>query len=246
MFKIMATEFLKSDSFNRQFQKTGKSPVARLIGLSGILSTWNKQRVGKVVNGKEADLSMDDIQILKNLIENETSRLKLDNAGIVADQILFLVIGAIKLQVQNNSEKPWQLVNQSITSFLTPPRQNQKLMMSLSLLTFIVMIGFAIVLLNPRTNHKTNDGMNPLDTTTNASINQAGSKTVSNLVALYTAMKKGDCQLPQAAMLQPQEREAFISFVNEGKVDINTADSLKNALTYANCLYPQKLMNSPL
>jgi len=241
----MATEFLKSDRFNMQFQKAGKSPLARLIGLSGILSDWNRQRIGNVINGKEADLSMDDIQILKNMIENETSRLKLDNAGIVADQILFLVIGAIKLQVQNNSEKPWQLVNQSITNFLTPPKRNQKFMMSLSLLTFIIM-GFAIVVLSPHINNKTDDGMNPLDTSTNASINQAGSKTVANLVALYTAMKNGDCQLPQAAMLQPQEREAFISFVNEGKVDINTADSLKNALTYANCLYPQKLMNSPL
>ncbi len=241
----MATEFLKSDRFNVQFQKAGKSPLARLIGLSDILSDWNRQRIGNVINGKEADLSIDDIQILKNMIENETSRLKLDNAGIVADQILFLVIGAIKLQVQNNSEKPWQLVNQSITNFLTPPKRNQKFMMSLSLLTFIIM-GFAIVVLSPHINNKTDDGMNPLDTTTNASINQSGSKTVANLVALYTAMKKGDCQLPQAAMLQPQEREAFISFVNEGKVDINTADSLKNALTYANCLYPQKLMNSPL
>ena len=242
----MATEFLKSDRFNMQFQKAGKSPLARLIGLSGILSDWNRQRIGNVINGKEADLSIDDIQILKNMIENETSRLKLDNAGIVADQILFLVIGAIKLQVQNNSEKPWQLVNQSMTNFLTPPKRTPKLIMSLSLLTFIIIMGFAITLLNLRTNNKTNDGMNPLDTTTNTSINQAGSKTVSNLVALYTAMKKGDCQLPQAAMLQPQERAAFISFVNEGKVDINTADHLKNALNYANCLYPQKLMNSPL
>jgi hypothetical protein len=242
----MASEFLKSDSFNMQFQKAGKSPVARLTGLSGILSNWNKERVGKVINGKEADLSMGDIQILKNLIETETSRLKLDNAEIVADQILFLVIGAIKLQVQNSSEKPWELVNQSITNFLTPQNATKKLQMSLYLLTFIVIMGFAIVLLKPNTNNAVNDGANPLDIAADASVNQAGSKTVSNLVELYKSMKNGDCQLPQAAMLQPQEREAFISFINEGKVDINTADSLKNALTYANCMYPQKLMNSPL
>jgi len=242
----MASEFLKSDSFNMQFQKTGKSPAARLIGLAGILSNWNKQRVGKVTNGKEADLSIDDIQILKNLIEKETSRLRLDNAEIVADQILFLVIGAIKLQVQNRSEKPWELVNQSITNFLAPQNQTRKLLTSVYFLTFIVIMGFAIVLLRPHTNNPASDGANPLDIAADTTINQAGSKTVSNLVELYKAMKNGDCQLPQAAMLQPQEREAFISFVNEGKVDINTAESLKNALTYANCLYPQKLMNSPL
>lgn len=85
----MASEFLKSDSFIMQLQKSGKSPIARLTGLSAILSSWNKQRIGKIINGKEADLSIDDIQILKNLIENETSRLKLENAEIVSDQILF-------------------------------------------------------------------------------------------------------------------------------------------------------------
>ncbi len=239
----MTTEFLKSDSFNMQFQKTGKSPAARLIGLSGILSNWNKQRIGKVINGKEADLSINDIQILKNLIENETSRLKLNNAEIIADQILFMLIGAIKLQIQNNSDKPWELVNQSISNFLSPKKSPQKLMVSLSVFTVIVIMGLAITILNTNRKMQTNHMDNPLDT---AAISHNGSETVSNLVGLYNAMKSGVCQLPQAAMLQPQEREAFLAFINEGKVDINTADSLKNALTYANCLYPQKLMNSPL
>jgi len=242
----MASEFLKSDSFNIQLQKSGKSPIARLTGLSAILSNWNKQRVGKIINGKEADLSIEDIQILKNLIEKETSRVKLENAEIVSDQILFLVIGAIKLQVQNSSEKPWDLVNQSITNFLTPDYSPRKIQMSLYFLTFIVIMGFTIVLLKPNTKSAVNDGSVPLNETVDTSINQPGSETVSKLVELYKSMKNGDCLLPQAAMLQPLEREAFISFVNEGKVDINTAENLKSALTYTNCLYPQKLMNNPL
>ena len=76
--------------------------------------------------------------------------------------------------------------------------------------------------------------------------NESGSNTIASLVNLYEAMKNGDCQLPQAAMLHPTEREAFISFVNEGKVDINTASYLKSALNYTACLYPQKLMSQPL
>ncbi|CAN4276873.1 hypothetical protein MCEMSEM29_01965 [Methylophilaceae bacterium] len=242
----MASEFLKSDSFIMQLQKSGKSPIARLTGLSAILNNWNKQRIGKIINGKEADLSIDDIQILKNLIENETSRLKLENAEIVSDQILFLVIGAIKLQVQNSSEKPWDLVNQSITNFLTTDHSPRKIQMSLYFLTFIVIMGFSIVLLKPNSKNAVTDNSVPLNVITDTSINQPGSETVSNLVELYKSMKNGDCALPQAAMLQPQEREAFISFVNEGKVDINTAENLKSALTYTNCLYPQKLMNNPI
>jgi hypothetical protein len=118
--------------------------------------------------------------------------------------------------------------------------------MSLYFLTFIVIMGFSIVLLKPNSKNAVTDNSVPLNVITDTSINQPGSETVSNLVELYKSMKNGDCALPQAAMLQPQEREAFISFVNEGKVDINTAESLKSALTYTNCLYPQKLMNNPL
>lgn len=242
----MPSEFLKSDSFNTQLQKTGKSPVARLTGLVAILSHWNKQRVGKVINGKEGDLSIEDIQILKNVIENETSRLKLQNGEIVADQILFLVVGAIKLQIQNSSDNPWELVNQSIANFLTPNNSIKKLQFSLYFLTTIVIIGFAIVLLKPKTKTSVIDDSTPFNTSAKTTIKQDGSERVANLIELYRSMKNGDCQLPQAAMLQPQEREAFISFVNEGKVDINTAESLKKALSHANCLYPQKLMNSPL
>jgi hypothetical protein len=241
----MASEFLKSDNFNKQLQKTGRSPLARLTGLSAILSSWNRQRIGNAINGKEADLSIDDIQILKSLIENETSSLKLHNAEIVSDQILFLVIGAIKLQIQNGTEKPWELVNQSIKNFLMPNNSIKKLQVSLYSLTFIIFMGFAIILLKPKTASSVIDDPTPFNERADTTINQAGSETVSNLIELYISMKKGDCQLPQAAMLQPQEREAFISFINEGKVDINSAESLKNALTYANCLYPQKLMNSP-
>jgi hypothetical protein len=161
MLKIMASEFLKSDSFNMQLQKAGKSPVARLTGLSGILSSWNKQRVGKDVIGKEANLSIEDIQILKDLIEAETSRLKLDISEIVADQILFLVIGAIKLQVQNCSEKPWELVNQSTKKFLSPQNETKKLQMSLYFLMITAIMGLAIVLLKPSTKNAVIYGANP-------------------------------------------------------------------------------------
>jgi hypothetical protein len=242
----MVNEFLKSDSFNEQIEQSGKTPVARLNGLTKILCNWNKQRIGKIINDREADLSLEDIKILKSIIEVEARRLRLKNCETVTDQILFLVIGAIKLQVQNKSEKPWELVNLSITHFLTPQYLIKKRQMSLYFLTLIIIIGFLISLLNPYKNDRTGIRPDFPDISSDSSMNEAGNKTVSNLVDLYSVMKKGDCQLPQAAMLQPKEREAFIMFVNEGRVDISTAENLKNALTYASCLYPQKLMNNPL
>ena len=239
----MSVEFLKLNSLNRKISDMGESPSQRLIGLSKTLSEWNTSRIGKVKNGKEADLTINNIQTLKKLIENEVKKSKVNNIDVVTDQILFLFIGAIKLQIQNNSDKPWKLVDQSISNFLTYEKQPQKNLLLLSMLTIIVIIGFSFSFLNNHKNKSRIDSNNPLDIST---INESGSETVSSLVNLYEAMKSGDCQLPQAAMLQSGEREAFISFVNEGKVDIKTAPRLKNALNYATCLYPQKLMNHPL
>ena len=56
-------------------------------------------------------------------------------------------------------------------------------------------------------------------------------------------MKSGTCQLPQAAMLAPEQREAFLMFVNHGTVDVQHVENLRLALAYVNCLYPQELMH---
>lgn len=237
----MKTEFLKSEEFLNQFQRSGKTPLARLKGLSNILNQWNQRRIGNVIKGDEADLSINDVNVLKDLVHKEISKLKLINADIVSDQILFLLIGAIKMQIQSNSAQPWVLVNKSINDFVRPRRFTISLFMVLSLLTFVAVFSFLAIQLSI-TKKQNTDFLSEESLT---SFNEVGSNTVNNLITIYNKMKEGDCQLPQVAMLQPQDREAYILFINDGKVDINTANDLKNALKHVSCLYPQKLMNKP-
>ncbi len=144
----MSLEFLKLNSLNQKISQLGETPSKRLMGLSRTLSEWNASRIGKVKNGKEADLTIDNIQTLKKLIEKEVKKSKVNNIDVVTDQILFLFIGAIKLQIQNNSDKPWKLVDQSISNFLTYEKQPQKNILLLSMLTIIVIIGFSFTFLN--------------------------------------------------------------------------------------------------
>src|SRR5690606_13329632 len=160
---------------------------------------------------------------------------------IVADQILFLAIGAIRLQLQNDSEKPWELVNSSIASFLRPGKSYNPLLIGISAVSVAMVFVISMVTLQTA-NHSAPDGLFKQDISGTAVISEAGMNSVSNLVAIYQRMQKGECQLPQAAMLHAEEREAFISFVNHGHVDIDTAGNLKKSLQYVNCLYPQKLM----
>lgn len=237
----MAYVTLDSEDFRSQFQQSGNSPMSRLKNLGKTLSIWNKARSAKVKNGKEADLSIEDIRSLRLLINTEIGRIKLNNPEIVADQILFLVIGAIRLQLQNNSEKPWELVNSSIASFLRPEKPYNPLLIGTSAISIAMVFTISMVTFQTAT-HPAPTGLFEEDVSGAAVVSEAGVNSVSNLVAIYRKMQEGECQLPQAAMLQAEEREAFISFVNHGHVDIDTANNLKKSLQYVNCLYPQKLM----
>lgn len=239
----MGNNFFSSEAFKSQLQKTGKSPLARLNGLSDIVSSWNQERISNA-NSAADDLSIADINILKDIIHAEIKRLKLKNSEVVSDQILFMLIGAIKLQVQNKSARPWELVNQSISNFTKPEKSGgNRALITLVLISLIIM--FSVVTKNNFL-HKNIESPDVFNQPNVSSVNELGNSTVSNLVSMHNKMKEGNCQLPQAAMLQPQDREAFIAFINEGKVEIGTADNLKSALGYVHCLYPQKLMDMPL
>lgn len=238
----MLNSFFSSNEFQSQLQRAGRSPVARLQGLSDILSKWNQARTSEPGNAK-TDLSITDINILKDIIHTETSRLKLNNAEVVSDQILFMMIGAIKLQIQNKSAQPWALVNQSISNFTKPEKSKHLPLFTLIFITVAVVFG---AVMNHRFSHRNTESPDIFRPENRVSVNESSSATVNNLVGMYNKMKEGNCQLPQAAMLQPQDREAFIAFINAGKVEIGTAANLSNALGYVHCLYPQKLMDKPL
>lgn len=238
----MENSFFSSNEFRSQLLTAGRSPIARLNGLSDILSKWNQQRISGL-NSTGADLSITDINILKDIIHTETSRLNLKNAEVVSDQILFMLIGAIKLQTQNRSAKPWALVNQSISNFTKPEKPKNLPLIALGFATLIVVFG---AVTNSNFSHKNVESSDVFNVENRSSANESSSATVNNLVSMYNKMKEGNCQLPQAAMLQPQDREAFIAFINAGKVEIGTAANLNNALGYVHCLYPQKLMDKPL
>jgi len=75
-----------------------------------------------------------------------------------------------------------------------------------------------------------------------ASTSTADPVTISMLQLAYNKMKSGTCQLPQAAMLPERQRQAFLAFVNQGTIDVNNVENLRQAFGYVSCLYPQELM----
>lgn len=228
---------LRSEHFRTQFLASGKTPSERLLGLSKLLSNWNKGTTLEKTQPKlGADLSIQDVVLLKAWIYSETGKAKVENPEIVADQILFLLIGAMRLQTQNDSEQPWVLVDQSIKNFLQAKRKNNTALLVTSI---VITAGLGGMIMT------TNNKADLATLSSESSINVVVPVALSTLANVYSKIKDGDCQLPQAAMLPPEQRQVYISFINDGNVDLENVENLKLALGLVNCLYPQKLMQKP-
>lgn len=244
----MNADILATLGLRQKVQVSGKTSRARLLGLSSQLSSWNTLRnsaqSSSAQNSKvqPKDLSIEDVHFLKEIIHAEIKKTAVKHPDVVSDQILFLVIGAIQIQSQNHSNDAWKLVDQSIQNFLKPEKDKRTLLFGFTAIALTIICVSATMLLSPKLNSSANDlvlGESPSTVTTGTT----DPVTISLLLLIYNKMKDGTCQLPQAAMLPPEQRQAFLSFINEGKVDVRNVANLKLALGYVNCLYPQELMH---
>lgn len=212
---------------------------ASLLALPSQLNSWNIERISaNNMRGQSQDLSIEDVHALKEIIYAAVKKSAVKNADVVSDQMLFFVIGAIQIQAQNGSDDAWKLVNRSIQNLAKPAPEKRHFAMSFAAIVLIVCVLGMV-------NFKAT--MQPAATVPQAIlptsiIGVTDPVTISMLELAYKKMKAGTCQLPQAAMLPIEQRQAFLVFINKGIVDVHNVKDLRLALGYVNCLYPQELM----
>ena len=241
-FNDSNAEILAALGLRQQVLGSGKTPKSRLLGLSLQLSQWNAARnAAKMINARVHDLSIEDVDLLKEIIHSEIKKTSVKHAEVVSDQILFLVIGAIQIQSQNQSADAWKLVDQSIQNFLKPAQDKRTLMLGLTATLIAAIFISVALLLRPPAKEQLVVAKPAAES---FSAGDTDAVTVSMLLVIYNKMKDGTCQLPQAAMLPQTQRAAYLAFINQGVVDVRHLADLKLALAYVNCLYPQQLMHS--
>ena len=243
--RLLNIGYLGSLGFLKNLASYKRTSNAHLLRLSSQLSRWNLERISnKNSNGQALDLTLDDVNALKELIQVAINKASVKYPETIYDQLLFLTIGAIQVQSQTGSDKAWALVNQSIQSFLSA--QKNKRLFSFGLLTAAILICLSLTTVPIPKTHHMEDTSQILSTETVATkVVASGTDpvTMSTLLLAYNKMKSGTCQLPQAAMLPPEQRQAFLMFVNKGIVEVQHVENLRLALGYVNCLYPQELMH---
>jgi hypothetical protein len=248
-----STEMLKHLNLNRLFspgwvqyiRAYAKPSNAALIMLCGQLKRWNAERVTqKTATQQPQDLTLEDVNAIRAIIQTALGKVALKHPEIMADQLLFLTVGAIQIQSQTGADKAWGLVNQSIQNYLNTHKEKRMVsvgLFSMALLVCVSMTMMNITKMNTAKRYKNNPGVmqsSPLE----AAQSDADPVTMSMLLLAYQKMQSGTCQLPQAAMLPEEQRHAFLLFVNKGIVEVQNVDNLRLALGYVNCLYPQELM----
>jgi hypothetical protein len=236
----MLVNYLGFLGFRRNDSAYVTKSNASLLALSNRLSHWNIERISrKKTNAQPLDLTVEDVNLLKEIIQTAINKATVKYPEVMSDQLLFLAIGAIQVQTQTSSDKAWQLVSQSIQTFLNTQQKTQSFLVGLSTITLLLSLS-VMSMLNTQINHVSH---RPPDSPLSITEGTTDPVTISTLLLAYNKMKSGTCQLPQAAMLPPEQRQAFLMFVNNGTVEVQHVENLRLALGYVNCLYPQELMH---
>lgn len=215
-----------------------KRSNASLYALSDHIHQWNIARIShNHLHGLSQNLSIENVLDLKSIIQNNLSKVRVAQAEVIADQLLFLAIGAIQIESQNGSNEAWRLVNGVIQNIAAPKKIKPTILLSAMAM---LLVTCTLIATNTQRKMVTVTPALPLPMAVNHSPDPV---TISMLKLTYLKMKAGTCQLPQAAMLPPEQRHAFLMFVNTGSIDVYHVEDLRQALGYVNCLYPQELMH---
>lgn len=240
MLKLSVTEALFSAAFFDRLRAKSKQHHQPLLKLVTQLRRWNLERITqKTAAQHPTQLTVEDVAIVKQMIANAMSNTVVDRPDVFLDQVFFLSIGAIQTQTQTDSERSWLLVHQSIENYLYPQQDKKPYVFGLFFTSLLVLMAIRLMMPVPPNVMPTQ----PDDTALLEEQGQTDPVTMSMLSLAYHKMKSGTCQLPQAAMLPPEQRQAFLLFVNSGYIEVNHVEHLRLALGYVNCLYPQELMH---
>lgn len=228
-------------SLRLEIQNNGKTPQERLRAMISTFSNWSKDSEKQKVM-REIAVTMDfhDIDLLRKLINEQVIKLKVKNTNDLTDQILFILIGALKFEIKREAfSNHWQLAELSLNSVLSVSnRKSFGLINTLLVGSFLMLIG-AIYYINQHTPvvlqaKKVNlVGNNYLDSTEPI----PSPYVPSHFYSLRKEMGKSVCIIPQAATLPQEQRAAFLTFIKTGEIELDQLTNLQAALSLVHCEY---------
>jgi hypothetical protein len=233
----------KISNLRTDMLRLGNTPQDRLKGLITIFSSWSEDAEKQKLM-QEIALEMDncDIVAFRNLIQEQVNLLKIKNTEDLTEQILFIVIGAFKFEINRNaSSTHWNLAGLSLNSVLSGTGKDKKYYGLNSVLTgsFLVLIT-AIWIINSQYNSANSKKKLEFEASTQLEpLPQPipNPYVPSHFYSLREQMGKSICLIPQAPTLPAEQRAAFVNFLNTGAIEMDQLANLQAALSLVHCEY---------
>jgi hypothetical protein len=240
-------KIFQSQELQEAMEKAGGNSYERLKGFIRVLSEWCEDP-GKTELLLESANHIDaaDIQALRTLIDGQVQNLDFKNKNQITEQILFMILGALKYHSQNDSHsKPWDLAGTSLDLLFSQQQRIKNV--NFSIMGLSIAAGLLAIWYFYPQRHPGNIQPRFVENTVYLETASLPNPYVpSHLYSLREKMKSAVCQYPQAALLPQEQRNAYLTFIMTGQIAVVDLSNLQAALTQVHCEYmPPILKSSP-
>lgn len=227
-----------------KINKSGRRTSARLRALVTVLAEWAEMETTRDASFSMPDIAAEDIDALRSVIHQQLSRGRYTNITVLTDQILFIVLGALKARRHSPVAKTWELTMLSIESLLNhayqpwiPPYMRNAYVALLSSLLLCGGYGFVTHANRPVSAEPANFAK---------PIFAQSPYIPTHVHSFRKIMLHANCEYPQAAMLPIEQRVAFLDFLRNGEFALADLKNLETALSRVDCFYASTINNSTI
>ncbi len=244
----MSSSIFNSENLRRELDKINKSDKRTALSLrqlaealAGAMDTDPAHNVNCLAVGLDAA----DIATLRTHIELQLRKGRYTDAAALTDQILFIMIGALKAHTREDATRTWDLTARSIESLLQAaqrplvPAYLQHACVGL-LAVFCLWGGYGVLLHDAPNVQELAAAPARLDKPVFAQ----RPYIPTHLHSFRRIMMQASCDYPQAAMLPVEQRGAFLDYLRNGQYSLAELRNLESALSKVDCFYASSINNS--
>ena len=244
----MSSSIFNSENLRRELDKINKSDKRTALSLrqlaealAGAMDTDPAHNVNCLAVGLDAA----DIATLRTHIELQLRKGRYTDAAALTDQILFIMIGALKAHTREDAARTWDLTARSIESLLQAaqrplvPAYLQHACAGL-LAVFCLWGGYGVLLHDAPNVQELAAAPARLDKPVFAQ----RPYIPTHLHSFRRIMMQASCDYPQAAMLPVEQRGAFLDYLRNGQYSLAELRNLESALSKVDCFYASSINNS--
>lgn len=242
----MSSSIFNSANLQRRLDKINKSDKRTAANLRELASALAEAVAEPASEAGCAAAGLDaaDITALRTLIGHQLNKGRYVDRAVLTDQILFILIGALKAHTREEADRTWSLTTRSIESLLQAAyRPLVPAYLQHACAGLLAVLGLW-------SGYDWMQGPSPAQALALAPaplekpVFAQSPYIPTHLHSFRRIMMQADCGYPQAAMLPIEQRGAFLDYLRSGQYSLAELRNLEAALSKVDCFYASSINNS--